>query len=284
PTAMLADYVFPTTGPTERPICTTPGVGDSSNVIFGSERVVKPPYERRDDYQFWCGLGRRMGQKEYWPWPTLEEVNDHRLKPLGMTFADFARKPWIIPPPTYKRYERTGFATPSGKVEIYSSIFEKLGGDPIPFYEEPAESPVSTPELAREYPLILTTGRRFEEAMHSNYRHIQVLRKAHPDPLAEIHPETAAAMEPPVSDGDWIWVETLRGKAKFRAMVTTDILPGVVQAEHDWWFPERQGEEPELFGMWESNINVCTSDEPEHCDKLIGSWYYRGMLCKVYKA
>jgi len=83
---------------------------------------------------------------------------------------------------------------------------------------------------------------------------------------------------------DSIVVETLRGKAKFRALVTPDILPGVVQAEHDWWFPERRGEEPELFGMWESNINVCTSDEPEHCDKLIGSWYYRAMLCKVYKA
>ena len=72
--------------------------------------------------------------------------------------------------------------------------------------------------------------------------------------------------------------------AKLRAMITTDILPGIVQAEHDWWFPERRGEEPELFGLWESNINVCTSDEPEHCDKMIGSWYYRAMLCKVYKA
>jgi len=51
-----------------------------------------------------------------------------------------------------------GFGTATGKVELYSTALEKLGYDPLPVFREPLESPVSTPALAQEYPLILTTG------------------------------------------------------------------------------------------------------------------------------
>jgi hypothetical protein len=55
-------------------------------------------------------------------------------------------------PLKYKKYEEKGFGSPTGKVELYSTAFEKHGYDPLPFYREPPESPVSTPELLEEYP------------------------------------------------------------------------------------------------------------------------------------
>ena len=70
----------------------------------------------------------------------------------------FSDEPWTyetINPGTDKK---TGFATPSGKVEMSSSVLEKLGYDPLPFYEKPPESPVRTPDVAKDFPLILTTG------------------------------------------------------------------------------------------------------------------------------
>ena len=82
--------------------------------------------------------------------------------------------------------------TPTGKVELYSTIFEGCGLDPLPYFEEPPESPVSTPELTEEFPLVLTTGARVRAYFHSEHRQVQSLRKMNPDPLMEIHPDTAS--------------------------------------------------------------------------------------------
>ena len=61
------------------------------------------------------------------------------------------------------------------------------------------------------------------------------------------------------------------------------IDPRVVHAEHGWWFPELPGEEPWLHGVWESNINVCTDDDPDTCGKKSGGWPLKTALCKIYK-
>ena len=62
------------------------------------------------------------------------------------------------------------------------------------------------------------------------------------------------------------------------------IDPKVVHAQHGWWFPELPGEEPWLHGVWESNINVCTDDDPDICGKKHGGWPLKTAMCKVYKA
>jgi hypothetical protein len=61
------------------------------------------------------------------------------------------------------------------------------------------------------------------------------------------------------------------------------INPQVVHCEHGWWFPELPGEEPSLHGAFDSNVNVLTDDNPEHCNLLSGNWPLRISLCKVYK-
>jgi anaerobic selenocysteine-containing dehydrogenase len=293
PTAQLADYVFPAASWMERVMCTNNM--DFASLVFGGERPVPPLGERRDIYEFFRGLGLAVGQGEHWPWETLEEVGEHRLKPLGITFKELADKMVLFPDSMFdkikekdgrlvkREYEETGFPTPSGKAELYSSALEKLGYDPLPFYEEPPESPVRTPEVAREYPLILTTGGRFMPMYHSEFRQQGIgSRERHPDPLLDIHPETARELG--IGDGDWAFVETRRGKIRQKARYNPGILPDVVNAEASWWFPETAAYEPKLSGVWQSNASVLTLDEPEACDELSGGWCNRALLCKVYRA
>ncbi len=114
---------------------------------------------------------------------------------------------------------------------------------------------------------------------HSEWRQIESIRKQHPNPLMQIHPTTAAELD--LKEGDWAWIETPRGRVKQKCHLFEGIDPRVIHAEHGWWFPEMPGQEPWLYGAWESNINVLTDDEPEHCNRISGGWPLRTGLCRV---
>ena len=208
----------------------------------------------------------------------LEELYDKQLRRLGITFEELKQKGYATVPFKYRKYARSGFRTPSGKVELYASILEKHGYDPLPFYQEPPESPVSAPDLVDEFPLVLTTGGRSQYFFHTEYRQIASLRKRDPEPLVEIHPQTARQAE--VQDGDWVWIETLRGRIKQKAKVTDGIKPNVVNVQHGWWFPEEPAPD---YGLWKSNANVLTSNAPPY-DPAMGTYQLRALLCKIYRA
>lgn len=285
PSALLADYVLPTTCWIERPQLEPAITGDVIGGEAALPAVISGEYEYRTDYEFFRGLGIRLGQEKYWPWRTLEEVCDYRLERMGMTFQEFmVENDGIhLQRVEYKKYEKMGgFATPTGKLELYSTILEKLGYDPLPQYSEPKESPFSTPELTKDYPFMLITGGRFQPYFHSEYRQIESIRKRRRDPQVQIHPETAQNLG--INNGDWVWIETLRGRIKQRCLYFNGIQPGVVHAEHGWWFPELPGEEPSLGGVWKSNVNVLTDDDPERCNPRSGGWPLRTSLCRVWKA
>jgi len=288
PTALLADYVLPAASKLEQPLCSTSE--DFAPMFQCGERAIEPMGERRTNYDFFRGLATRLGFGEYFPWESDEELADYRLAPLGITFEEAATKKYVVAsdePWTYetinpKTGAPTGFATPSGKVELYSTVLEKLGYDPLPFYEEPPESPIRTPDIARDYPFVLTTGGRFRPMFHSEDRQFGMgMREQHPDPLMDIHPDTAKELG--IADGDWAYIETRRGVIKQRARVTDGIHPKHVNVESHWWFPEQPPQEPWLHGLWQSNANVLTMDDPDTCDPLSGGWPLRALLCKVYK-
>lgn len=164
PTALLADYVLPIASKLEKPICHTHE--DFDPTFACGERAVEPLGERKSDYDVFRGLAQRLGFGDYFPWETEEDLADYRLKPLGVTFKEAATQryvmksdqPWTYDTVNPRTEKLTGFATETGKVELYSKVLEKLGYDPLPFYEEPPESPIRTPEIAEEFPLILITG------------------------------------------------------------------------------------------------------------------------------
>jgi thiosulfate reductase/polysulfide reductase chain A len=293
PSAMLADFVFPITNWLEHPQMYTQTFQGSGNAAAIGQRVVQPLYERRTDYEFYRGLGLRLGQEKYWR-QSLEEEWDYCLEPLldelnlhsAEEFA--AQQRWWSSPVVEKRYEQIdpdtgkvkGFATPTGKVELYSTILEELGYDPLPDYNEPPETPVSQPELAKKYPFTLITGARFRPMHHSEHRQIRSLRKLYPYPTVEINPESARQLG--IGEGNWVVIETKRGKIKQKARLTSRIPPRMVESQHGWWFPEAIDQDPILFGVFESNVNVLTPDSEEYCDPATGAVTFGPLLCRVY--
>ena len=280
PTAQLADYVLPATDAIERVDFGL--MWGFSNTFTGREPAVEPLYERRDDYQLWRELGNKLGQQGYWP-DTFEGWLDKLLQPSSITFRELISRevPWLFSPPKEKRYEKQGFATFSGKVELVPSMLKKLGYEPLQGYQEPAWSPVSSPELAKEYPLILTSGGRVQAYHHSAHRQLAKLRRRYPYPLLQIHPETAKDLG--ISDGDSVYIETPVGTVRQKAQLVEGIHPKVVHADAYWWYPEQPGTAPCLFGIWDSNINSILPDDLEHCD-YAGDNNLRGLLCRVYPA
>jgi anaerobic selenocysteine-containing dehydrogenase len=204
---------------------------------------------------------------------SLANTGDPRV-----TYNALKENGFVRVPIKYRKYEEKGFATPTGKIELYSTIMEKLGYSPLPVYEELPESPISAPEIAKEYPLVLTTGGRIPVFFNSEGRQISKLRRLHPDPIVEIHPETAARFD--ISEGDWIWIETSRGRIRQKARFVNGMDPRVVSAQHGWWFPETKSSD---HGVWLSNVNVLTKTDPPY-DPAMGTYQLRALLCRVSRA
>ena len=270
PTAELADIVLPAATYLEGN-----GIAFRSPFVHVRQKVAEVA-EAWPDKKMINELAKKLGLGEYF-WDNVDDALDLILKPMGITFEEFRSIGTFMAEKGYRKHERTGFNTPSGKVEIYSSLFEKWGYDPLPVYYEPPETPYSAPELKKDYPLIFTSWHH-KGFRHSNNRQIASLRGMEPEPIVEIHPETAKNFG--IKDGDWVYIETKRGRIKQRAMLTEGIDPRVVAPSYGWWFPE-QGVES-LHGWKESNINILTDSEPPY-NPQIASTNLRGILCRVYK-
>ena len=226
------------------------------------------------DHKIFQELGKRMGQDGWWD--TVEDALDYLLEPTGLTWEDFKEKGYLKGDQVYYKYKEKGFSTPTGKVELYSTVLEKWGHDPLPKYTEIPESPVSRPDLLEDYPYILNAGLRTPTFFHSANRMIPWLREIRPDPIVEIHPETANKHG--IKEGDWVYIESPRGRAKERAKLNDGINPQVIVAEHGWWYPEI--EDPG-HGWDISNINLLTDNSHESMDPVMGATSLRVLLCNI---
>jgi len=248
--------------------------------------------ECKSDWEINLEMAKRLSTKPI-PYKTVKDLIDDRLKVGGWTYDKLAAKgSWDMPPegPTrpYRRHERglmrgdgkNGFPTPTGKVELYSKRYEEWGLDPLPYYSEPKESPVTTPHIWSEYPLINASGPRSPVFFHSEHRMIPWLREIEPDPLVEMHPDTAKEFD--VVDGEWVYVESPRGRAKFRAKVTLSSHPRVVTTRHGWWLPETDGRAPSLFSSKDHNVNQLNS-MGNQSKSGFGGTNYRTSLCRIAK-
>lgn len=268
-TAEMADIVLPACSFVERA-----GIGYINAVTSGiphlsvRKKLIEPLWECWPDWKFWCELGRRMGYADLFPWQTDDEIVEQWLEPSGFTIEQLTvehPEGVIIAPKKYNMGIKGEFRTPSKKIELYSDTMAEYGYDPIPVFVEPSQSTVSNPELAREYPLILTTGQRYIQYTHSQFRNVQALHKAAPEPLAEIHPDTAG--EYGITNGDMISIETRKGKIKMKARTTEDMVQGVVGIPHGWS---------------EANANVLTELEPH--DPVTGYTELKALLCRIKPA
>jgi anaerobic selenocysteine-containing dehydrogenase len=283
PTTQLADVVLPVGCWLEvDALLSAPTIAD--HVALVQKKIVRT-HECKSDEEIFIELSQRLGLDygdslddmfEY----QLDSVRERFPQYQDLTIEKLRELNYIEVPIEYKQYEKNnrGFNTPTGKVELYSTIMEEFGYDPLPFYQEPPESPYSNPELAKEYPLILNTGGRSLFFFLSENRQMKSLRKHHPYPQVEIHPETAAQYG--ISDGDWVYIESPRGRITQKALVTENIAPNSINCQYGWWFPEKK--DSPNFGAFEANANVLTSRDAPY-DPSLGTYQLRALLCKIYK-
>ncbi|RSM41457.1 molybdopterin oxidoreductase [Amycolatopsis balhimycina DSM 5908] len=283
PTAEQADIVLPATSAWEAEALR---IGfetgqDAQATVQLRRPLVAPRGEARPDLRIIFDLAVALGLGELFFGGDIEAAWRHQLAPSGVGLEQLRATPEGVRLPletVHRKYERRGFRTPSGVVELYSEKLREQGYPPLPTYDEPSLSPRSRPDLAARYPLILTCAKSlfFCETQH---REITSLRKSAPDPQVELHPETAAARG--IAAGDWVRLETPKGSIRARAKFNVNLDPGVVCGQHGWWQPASELGQPgyPAVGEGSANLNLVLSQGPS--DPISGSSPLRASLCEI---
>ena len=193
------------------------------------------------------------------------------FSPSGVSVSELKTNSvvYVTPPVEYQKYLHSGFSTPSGKLEFYSQTFAEHGYNPLPVYSEPAESPVSQPEVAKNFPLIATTGRYVNVYTHSSHRNISRLRAMAPEPYVRVNPLDAKQLG--ISDGETVTVESLRGKITLKCKISYEFRPGVVGIDFGWGNP------------WDGEANCNKLTDFYMRDSITLSPANRDFLCRIYK-
>lgn len=270
PTAMLADYVLPGDVFTERN-----HIADSwswSTRLALSQKVVDAPEEASSTFQFWTNLAHRMGFADEFPWTSLEDILDYRLSRSGRTFAQFESETFMeLAPPKFRKYRDKGFATPSGKVELSSSVLGQMGFDPLPYYRE-------LPSRPEEFPYLVFTGVREDPFFQTGQRNIESLRRRMPTPSLYLHPSDAE--KEGFADGDWAKLSTPQGSVTAQIAIYNTMKAGHIRVPHGWWYPELRGA-ADLAGAFISSDAVLCSDEDEWLDHEQGVPHFKGFPGKL---
>ncbi|MGD0779961.1 MAG: molybdopterin-dependent oxidoreductase [Dehalococcoidales bacterium] len=266
PGTQLADIVLPIASWLERYILLT----DFGGYVKIIQPAVKPLGECRPEFDIYAALAKRLSFGDLFWDGSFEKSIDHILEPMKITFNDLKQHPEGVKlnyqPRPEKHYEKTGFVTASGKVEIASGVLAEHGIDPLPVYKEPPESPLSRPDLVDAYPLVLTSGARVMAYTHSQFRNIPRLRKLMPEPLVDINPADASPRK--IKTGNTVTITSPRGSIRMKANVTDSILAGVVSIPHHW--------------PGEANANLLVDDKT--LDPISGFLPCKSQLCQVTKS
>lgn len=260
-TTRAAHFVLPATLPVERDeLWDTILVGGEPR--FGLSPPAVQRAGARDDWSFWTGLARRLGHAESFPWATSREALDWRLAPLGVDAAELEHRGaegMLYAERRPRDYERAGFKTPSGKVELSSAVMASRGYDPVP-----------GPDVldgGSEFPLILTSGARTVGYTHSRYRQVPALRRLQPQPLLDVHPETARGAG--LAEGDIGLLVSAQSTLRVAVRFADDLAPRVLRMQHGWE---------------EANVNRLSSAHLDDLDPISGFPCFRSLPVRLEAA
>lgn len=319
PTSEMADILLPVAHWTETECCrlsqgSSGGVGAMVKCVDPPSDVR---YDAEIIIDFYRRFGVPFTADPDDPWPEdLDVVRNLDIDGSGMDWKtykeEFEKNGWwdakeMLPVDwgTYRRYEIgrlrvypygwseapryaygaayqviPGFDTPTLKHEIWSTVMETYmpnQGWELPTFTEPPESPVANPELRKKYPFTVITGRRIPVYFHSEHRQLPWCREQWPAPRMEINPEDAAELG--LEQGDWAWIENDRGKIRQTVDLYYGIPRGVVNCEHQWWYPEL----PQASHGFELSGVNCLVDRHAQCPHC-GASNLRGYAARIYKA
>ena len=293
PTAELADVVLPVASSFEREGLK---IGfetslEAQSLIQLRPPVAPPPGEARPDTDIVFDLAARLGLADQFWNGDIDDAYRHQLAPTGITLEELRAAPGGVRISLKMCYAKhaepdangtpPGFATPSRKVELYSQTFLDHGYPPLPDFIEPQIGPVARPDLAADFPLILTSAKP-TLFCQSQHRVLPSLRRRARYPEVELHPAAAEARG--VANGDWVAIETPEGRVRARARLNASLHPHVVVGEHGWWQACTEIGAPgyDPFASDGANLNMLIGTTV--LDPVSGTEPLRTCLCEIRRA
>ena len=239
------------------------------------DKAVEPVGGSRDDHEIFRGLakelnvedafteGRSPGEWQQW----IYERSSERARDAGVempAWEQFLVDGWFrVPDPKSSTVMLDAFradpnaaplATPSGRIELYSSTIDGFGYEDCPGHPIWLEPREWLGNAQAEVPLHLISNQP-KSKLHSQLDHgtvSQASRAAGHEPVS-MHPFDAA--ERGVNDGDVVAVANGRGRCVARVVLSADIRPGVVQMATGAWY------DPDGELCRNGNPNVLTLDK-----------------------
>ena len=250
--------------------------------------LVPPVGESRSDIEIIFDLATRLGLGPHFFDGSVDAGWAHQLAPSGVTLQQLRADPAGVRLPLETRHRKyaaagddgvpRGFATATGRIELYVEVFLDVGQPPVPTFVEPALSHRSRPDLADDFPLVLTCAKslHFCETQH---RQVANLRRHVPDPQVEVHPDSAA--DRGIAEGDWVEISTPKGSVRARAVFNDSLAANVVSGQHGWFEACEELDLPGYppFGPGSANLNLVLSQTPS--DPISGSSPLRAQICQV---
>ncbi len=212
----LADVVLPASTFAESPmIDEDPGAARRNDDADGrvTRALVAPQHDAWPDWKIVFELGRAMGLGAYFPWTSLREA-------LAAKHVPYMEDEAHQPRPRVATSAR--FSTPSGKVELKSSLLEQFGHAGLPEWREPQHGPNA------EYPLLLVSGPREAGFINSQFRGAPSIRAKVPAPVLRLHPSRG------FKHGARVALVTEHGRLELEVALDDAVHPDAVVAPGGW--------------------------------------------------
>jgi thiosulfate reductase/polysulfide reductase chain A len=221
--AWYSDVILPESIYLERLDCIQQANGLKPQ-MFLRQQVVPPRYDTRPGAIILKQLAERMGIDQYFPYETMEDLVRWQLEGTGFSMEDFQAKGFVSYTDKQIFWDRNDglkFKTPSGKIELVSSLLEKAGFKSFPEY-----APVAPPPEGHYQ---FTTGRCAVHT-HVSTQNNPYLNEIFPENALWINSQEGAKLG--IQNGDLVEVASSHGSGRIKALVTDFIHPEAVFAIH----------------------------------------------------
>jgi thiosulfate reductase/polysulfide reductase chain A len=222
-TGWLADVILPEATYLERANILAGKSGPKPGISM-RDQAVAPRLDARPAWWIFKELARRLGAGDYFDFETIEDIWRYQLEDTGITIEQLREKGMVSladRPILWDRREGLQFKTPSGKIELESSVLKECGFPNLAEFQPP-------PELKPgQFRLIF--GR---PAMH-NHAHTMnnpVLHEIMPENTLWIHPQAAQSLG--IQEGEKVEVAKEGYRVSGRASITPFIHPEAVFMYH----------------------------------------------------
>jgi len=217
------------------------------------QKVVEPLSGTKPDGQIIVDIMNRMGyeQPDYTAKGMLEEISQIVPFFAGAKWDELGinGKQWPVLP--------DGTDTQMLHIEEF-----KRGKGKFHYFDWKESNEVAT--YSKDFPYIITTNRELEHyncgAMTRRTGNVDILT----EDVLLIHPDDAN--KEGIADGDFVCVESPRGKVDIKALITDQMKPGILSST--FHFPEVM-------------LNIITSDE--HCSEAMCP-EYKVVSCRIRKS